>query len=163
MSKQPPEKLLLCSCSGLLELVIYICILSSVFDTSLNFFFWPLAFKSALHCLVCSPHRLSFRASSVDARDCWGKKAGEGQRERVRFFFSVKEESLNLNSVHVLLVFWADEPELKGYNSLARHHSHSCQWLLTCRVYLCFIRRHQSELAAGAMSTLVAFILPNFS
>lgn len=44
---------------------------------------WPLAFKAALHCLVCNPHRLSFRASSVEAEVWWGKREGE-ERERGR-------------------------------------------------------------------------------
>lgn len=49
------------------EQVIYICILSSsAFDTSLDFF-GRLLLKAASHCLVCNPHRLRFRASSVDA------------------------------------------------------------------------------------------------
>lgn len=48
------------------EQVIYICMLSSAFDTSINYIGCS-HLKPALCCLVCNPHRLCFRASSMDA------------------------------------------------------------------------------------------------
>lgn len=64
--KTAPRKVVAVRLFMITEQVIYKCILSSAFDTSLDFFS-RLRSKAASHCLVCNPHRLRFGASSVDA------------------------------------------------------------------------------------------------
>lgn len=54
---------------------------------------WPIAFKADLRCLVCNPHRLSFRASSVEAEVWWGKREGE-EKEKEREREKMKEKIL---------------------------------------------------------------------
>lgn len=83
--KTAPRKVVAVRLFLITEQVIYLCRLSSVFDTSLHFF-GRLLLKAASHCLVCSPHRLCFRASSVDAGVWWGKERVERERERSSAF-----------------------------------------------------------------------------
>lgn len=76
---------------------------------------WPFAFKAALYCLVCNPHRLSFRASSVEAEVWWGKREGEESEKKKwkREFFTqcTRKGTAFPQGVHVLTtLFWFDEP-----------------------------------------------------
>lgn len=91
--KTAPRKVVAVRLFVITEQVIYICILSSAFDTSLDFF-GRLLLKAASHCLVCNPHRLRFRASSVDAGVWWGKSKGE-EREREKRCLSNRRSCFN--------------------------------------------------------------------
>lgn len=85
---------------------------------------WPLAFKAASHCLVCNPHRLSFRASSVEAEVWWGKREGEEResnkmKEKILYTVYQKKHSISKSCPcfdHSVLIWWtvAQRLELLG-------------------------------------------------
>ena len=82
---------------------------------------WPLAFKAALYCLVCNPHRLSFRASSVEAEVWWGKREGEereseGKNERANALHSVQEKAQHFQKASM---FWPQCFDLMNHSSKA--------------------------------------------
>lgn len=70
---------------------------------------WPFAFKAAVHCLVCNPHRLSFRASSVEAEDWWGKRGGR-RKKRENYLHCVPEKAQHFQDASmfwpVILIWW---------------------------------------------------------
>lgn len=88
---------------------------------------WPLAFKAALYCLVCNPHRLCFRASSEEAEVWWGKREAEEREknERENSLHCVREKgTASPNGIHVLTpVFWFDVSKAPSPSDP------SCHWL----------------------------------
>lgn len=94
---------------------------------------WPIAFKADLRCLVCNPHRLSFRASSVEADVWWGKREGEerekekereGKNERENSLHSVPEKAQHFQKASMFGPQCFDlNYSSKANGSLVSHHT----------------------------------------
>lgn len=131
------------------EQVIRICILTSVFDTSLNSFSRFSLLKAASCCLVCSPHRLHFRASSAEAGVWWGKTVGE-PRDYLQCMIKVTAIPKDAHVSSSLFVFDTYNSSLLLLSHLLRNLPSKClaiKWFL-CIIILCLASLHCSELAA---------------
>ena len=150
------------------EQVIYICIFSSVFDTPSRLL-RSLAFKAAIYCLVCNPHRLSFRASSVEAEVWWGKKErvkGKRRKWKREFFTQCTRKRHSICKRHPCfdhsVLIWTAALRLWLFNLPSHQFSHRLQiifyhptfWQLFphCNTVVCFIKSYNSELQTAPES-----------
>lgn len=139
---------------------------------------WPFALKTGLYCLVCNPHRPSFRASSVEAEVWWGEREGEGREGKIkREFFTQhtrRVTALSKRRPCLTTVFWFEEPELKGHSSFDLSSNTFCHWLQSnfCHqtstslwrahsTVVRFIKPHHSELAGGGGKWVPWFLYPS--